>query len=101
MQSADSGFLKILGDKLREYPKSRCNSSTQCIQMVKSGSHVYTSVRPCGKFRKLNFAYISKLTRLLFACYGVTLPKKLSKFDAPIGSGMCWVIKRILIFYWI
>ncbi|KAI9553610.1 hypothetical protein GHT06_021532 [Daphnia sinensis] len=41
--SADSGFLKFLGDRLREYPQSRCNSTRECVKLVKSGSHVYSS----------------------------------------------------------
>ncbi|XP_045035868.1 glutamate receptor ionotropic, kainate 3-like [Daphnia magna] len=31
--SADTGFLKFLGDRLREYPQSRCNSTRECVEM--------------------------------------------------------------------
>ncbi|KAI9553612.1 hypothetical protein GHT06_021534 [Daphnia sinensis] len=43
LSAADTGFLKFLGDRLREYPKSRCNSTKHCVDLVKSGSHVYSS----------------------------------------------------------
>ncbi|XP_059352665.1 glutamate receptor ionotropic, kainate 3-like [Daphnia carinata] len=41
--SADSGFLKFLGDRIRDYPQSLCNSTRECIELVKSGSHVYSA----------------------------------------------------------
>ena len=44
LKSAKYGLLKDLGDKLRSYPKSSC-SLVDCTQMVKSGHHVFTSVR--------------------------------------------------------
>ncbi|XP_059351437.1 uncharacterized protein LOC130702810 [Daphnia carinata] len=44
--SAQSGLFQALGDKLRAYPQSRCNSSKQCVDMVKSTPprHVYVNV---------------------------------------------------------
>ncbi|XP_057380404.2 ionotropic receptor 93a-like [Daphnia carinata] len=41
--SAQSGLFKALGDKLRAYPHTRCNSTKDCIDMVKSlpPQHVY------------------------------------------------------------
>lgn len=44
LQTAESGFLKFLGDKLRSYSQSRCITTKDCIELVKTGSHVYTSV---------------------------------------------------------
>lgn len=44
LQSAQSGFLKVLGDKLREFPQSRCNKSQECVDLVKKGTTVYISV---------------------------------------------------------
>lgn len=43
-QSAETGFLKKLRDKLNSYPLSRCVNQSQCIDQVKSGSHVYIDV---------------------------------------------------------
>lgn len=43
MQSAKYGLLKDLGDKLRSYPNSSC-ARADCTRLVKSGSHVYSSV---------------------------------------------------------
>lgn len=45
IQSAESGFLKELGDKLKAHEEDRCNTTKECINLVKSGNHVYTSVR--------------------------------------------------------
>jgi len=45
LQTSETGFFKELGDKLREYPKSRCNTSKDCSDLVKKGLHVYFSVR--------------------------------------------------------
>ena len=45
MQSAESGFLKGLGDKLRADPESLCNVTSQCVDLVKQGKAVYTNVR--------------------------------------------------------
>lgn len=46
LQTAHSGLFKALGDKLRAYPHSRCNSTKQCIDAVKSypPQHVYLNV---------------------------------------------------------
>ncbi|KAK4013130.1 hypothetical protein OUZ56_025370 [Daphnia magna] len=43
LSAAGTGFLKFLGDRLRDYPKSRCNATKHCVELVKSGSHVYSS----------------------------------------------------------
>ncbi|XP_046635682.1 ionotropic receptor 21a-like [Daphnia pulicaria] len=44
--TAQKGIFKGYGDKLRSYPNSRCNSSHQCVDLVKSlpPQHVYFSV---------------------------------------------------------
>ena len=46
MQTAKTGLYKALGDKLRAYPKSRCNATQDCVDLVKSlpAQHVYFSV---------------------------------------------------------
>ncbi|KAI9554684.1 hypothetical protein GHT06_019960 [Daphnia sinensis] len=43
ISTAQSGLFKALGDKLRAYPRSKCNSTKQCVDMVKSSppQHVY------------------------------------------------------------
>ncbi|XP_032784686.2 ionotropic receptor 93a isoform X1 [Daphnia magna] len=45
--TAHSGLFKALGDKLRAYPHSRCNSTKQCIDAVKSypPQHVYLNAQ--------------------------------------------------------
>lgn len=45
MQNAETGNLKLLGDKLRRNPKLLCNLTAECLETVKSeGSTVYCSV---------------------------------------------------------
>jgi hypothetical protein len=45
-QTAESGFYKTMGDKLRAHSKSRCNSTRQCVELVKSlpAQYVYLDV---------------------------------------------------------
>ncbi|XP_046452810.1 uncharacterized protein LOC124200584 [Daphnia pulex] len=45
---ATTGLYKVLGDKLRAYPMSRCNTIQQCVDLVKSlpHKHVYFSAMP-------------------------------------------------------
>ena len=44
-QSAPDGIYKHLGDKLRkDLPKSRCLKTQSCVDLVKSGNHVYIAV---------------------------------------------------------
>ena len=40
-QSAESGFLKDLRQKLLAFENSRCDTGKQCVEMVKSGHTVY------------------------------------------------------------
>ena len=41
IKSAESGLLKSLGNKLKAFPGSLCNTSKECVEMVKSGKAVY------------------------------------------------------------
>ncbi|KAI9554683.1 hypothetical protein GHT06_019959 [Daphnia sinensis] len=43
--AAQSGLFQALGDKLRAYPHSKCSSTKQCVDMVKSTPprHVYVN----------------------------------------------------------
>lgn len=44
-QNAENGISKHLGDKFRKYlPKSRCLKTQSCVDLVKSGNHVYIAV---------------------------------------------------------
>ncbi|EFX78843.1 hypothetical protein DAPPUDRAFT_104979 [Daphnia pulex] len=45
LSTATTGLYKVLGDKLRAYPMSRCNTTQQCVDLVKSlpAQHVYFS----------------------------------------------------------
>lgn len=44
IQTADFGILKQLGTMLNNNPELRCNNAEQCVERVKSGSHVYIDV---------------------------------------------------------
>jgi len=44
VQSAESGFYKDLGDRLRADPESRCVKTKECVEMTKAGNTVYASV---------------------------------------------------------
>lgn len=43
-QSAESGLLKDLGDRIRANPENLCSLSSQCVDLVKKGNAVYTGV---------------------------------------------------------
>ena len=44
-QNAENGISKHLGDRLRKYlPKLRCLKTQSCVDLVKSGNHVYIAV---------------------------------------------------------
>ena len=44
-QSAESKFLKTLGEKMKNFSGSLCDTSKDCVDMVKSGQTVYTAVK--------------------------------------------------------
>ena len=65
-QAAGSkGLFKELGDKLRDYPNSRCDSIPQCVGLVKSGLHVYISVRAQSLFSPV-VIYINRTETTLY-----------------------------------
>ncbi|KAI9561655.1 hypothetical protein GHT06_012615 [Daphnia sinensis] len=39
--AAEVGFYKQAGDKIRANPESRCETTKQCVKLVKSGSYAY------------------------------------------------------------
>ncbi|XP_057378180.1 ionotropic receptor 93a-like [Daphnia carinata] len=41
LSAAEVGFYKHAGDKLRSNPESRCKTTKECINLVKSGSYAY------------------------------------------------------------
>lgn len=50
----NGSIYKDLKDKLRSYPKSRCLTTQTCVDLVKSGNHVY-----------INVCYLDKLKVIL------------------------------------
>ncbi len=61
-QSAESGFFKILGDRLRADPQSRCLNSSQCVKFAKGGHAVYPAVQ-LRNYKSINAASIFKFIR--------------------------------------
>lgn len=43
-KSAEVGFYKQAGDKVRANPKSRCETTGDCVDLVKLGSYAYLNV---------------------------------------------------------
>ena len=44
LKVATDGVYKQLWDMVKSYPKGRCDTVKECIELVKSGNHVYMAV---------------------------------------------------------
>lgn len=44
IKTSESGIFEQFGKMLKNNPELRCNTTEQCVDRVKSGSHVYVAV---------------------------------------------------------
>nr|CAH0108055.1 unnamed protein product [Daphnia galeata] len=107
ISGADKGLYKTLGDKMRSYPNSRCNSTKQCVKLVKSlpARHAYYDIEVSLKaavqedYRETNECKMTIAARFSGSGYGWGLPKN-HRFREQFNQGTLRLYEIGLISLW-
>ena len=78
-QSAESGLLKELADRIRAYPGSLCNESRQCVNIVKGGRAVYTGVnyfQDKHLILRINYLLTTRMNSRIISKHNLISPKR-------------------------